>query len=362
MVKKYLAFAWLALVFPPAVFAATWTPQTYMKAVFAAAPEIAQAEQSLRMSRDGYESAVIDKYLPSMTLAANTGLWGYDAYGYGTPHFNRSEIDSSLSLDWNLYNLGKDKLSVEIARLGKDSSEDALFSARQSRALEALNAYYGFLLKKRLLAVARQNEAEQQKQNEVSAGLYKEGLCSRADLLQTETNYKTSQLNLVSAEAAYKKALMAFNVLIAREPYEEQELEDAQSASAEIKTTVEEDMKGSLQSRVEIKSALMDIDSARAQYRKARLDSLVSFKVDFAWEKYGLTFLGLNNSSYSPNPNYSLGASLSVPLGFFRQSQRRDSDYYKAAEEKASHALEAVRREVKTEVAEARINLELAAK
>jgi len=166
-------------------------------------------------------------------------------------------------------------------------------------------------------------------------------------------------MRLTSAEATYQQQLLTFNTQINREPFAPVELTDAANESTSTLAAVQGDFERALRDRFEMQSAEASVRNAEITYRQAVLAQAPVFSVDFNWTKSGLQMFGLPSSSASPNPSYSIGASLSVPLGFFWMAQRNEIKNAAFTRRAASLTLENRRRSIRSSVVSARIALEL---
>lgn len=356
---KFAAAALLLVVATPKAGAETFSTSTYMQAMFAASPDLEKAQNSLESARNSYSNSFINGYLPSMTLSAGTPLWAYNGTTWGGARLNRNEVTSSAQISWNLYNMGKDSLSLRSAAFSRDLAELSYKETKQSQALSALSYYYNLLTDQKLLDVARRDLADQEAQYLLSQNLYKDGLQSLTDLLQSETNWRASQMRLTSAEATYQQQLLSFNTQINRDPFAPVELVDAANESTTTLVAVEVDFDRALRDRFEMQYAETNVRTAEITYRQAVLAQAPAFSVDFNWDKSGLQMFGLPSSSASPNPSYSIGASLSVPLGFFWMAQRNEIKNAALTKRAASLTLENQRRSIRSSVVSARIALNL---
>jgi len=183
-----LAAAALLSLLAPFAGAETFSTTTYMQAVFAASPDLEAAQNSLESAKNSYANSMINGYLPSMSLSAATPLWAYNGTRWDGLRLNRNEITSSAQINWNIYNMGKDSLSLRGASISRDIAELSYKSTKQNEAMTALTNYYNLLTDQKLLDVARRDLTDQEAQYNLSQNLYKDGLQSLTDLLQSETN------------------------------------------------------------------------------------------------------------------------------------------------------------------------------
>lgn len=356
MIKRIIIF----LLFSVSVaHSEQYTPAGYIGAVFAVSPDVKTQELSYKIAKNNFEAAFIDANLPSLSLAAETPLFGYNGADYRGLRLDRSEITSSANISWNLYNSGKDSLSIKSYRLSRDIAAMNLRAQKQTTALGALNAYYDLLLKAKLLKVALNDLNNQESLYIISQSLYKSGLQGLTDKLQSETNMRSSQLRYASAQAAYAQAQAAFNIPINREPDAPAELDETIVSSTEPATTVQTDINMALAKRPEVLSARMGLEQAEVTRRLSVREQLPSLNADFSWNKYGLSMFGLPSSSADPNPDYAVTAKLYIPIGFFWQSEKRTVETASLTEDSARQSFETLQRGIKAGVFTARTQLDL---
>jgi len=340
--------------------AQTFTNSSYMRDVFAASPELKSAEESVRIADNSYFSTLIETSLPSLSLTAGAPLYGFsDLGGWEGARLNRNEVSSSARADWNLFNSGRDMLALKSARYSKDIAELQLKQLRQGLALSALSTYYNLLLKYKLLDVARGNLRDQESQNAIAKSLYENGLQKLTDMLQSDTDLRSSQLRLAQAEADYQNALVNFNSAIDRDPLADCHLDETLNISSAPLPSPERDTAKALAQRYEILQAEINFKSSQNSYKRTLLDNLPEFRVDAFWSKNGLVTFGLPGSGAVPDPDYGVTAALNIPIGFFWQSQKNKVSSAMSAQRQTANALESGRRSVRGEVVSSRVALNL---
>ena len=335
---------------------------SYTQAVFANSPELQSSEEALKIAQSSYNSTLYNAALPSMSLAAASPLYGFsDQSSWEGARLNRNEVTPSAKVAWNLYDSGRNVLSVKAARYSRENAEFNLKIQMQSLALSALNNYINLLLQEKLLAVAKRNLKDQQDQYTVSKALYDGGLQNLISLLQAETDMRSSQLRLAQSEASYQQALVTFNTAINREnPFAEATLDENLDISTAPLPAPELDLSHARSYRYEMLQQDMELLSADNAYALTKRNQLPELKVDASWEKSGLEMFGLSNTSdATPNPNYSIAATLNIPLGFFWLQQHEQIKSAAATRRTAKNTYEAQRRSVISDVVAARISLAL---
>jgi len=312
----------LLLALTPAAGAASWTLDSYLKEVYAVSHKLKQAEESLELSRSAYLYSLASFYFPSVTLSASNNP--YSSYNSPRLSFSKNKTSAGVSASLNLFNNFRDKLGLDSSKLDRDSSEISLFSARQDLTISALNAYYDVLRKKQLLKVAQASLASYEEQYKKVQVYYKDGLKSYSDVLKSELNYRSSQLSEMSDAESCRNSVMAFNTLIYRQPEEEAELTEVAGVSDLSMPDLTADLAYALSSRPDLRQARLSLEQKKISRRQARIGWFPDFSAGASYSRQGL--LGLDNpAAGAVNPVYSMGMSLSLPIGLGTFSDRNSN-------------------------------------
>lgn len=349
----------LALLSTPA-FADGLTVSSYTAAALESSPEV-------RSARDAYEAAdaalkgqAAAMALPTLAFSYVQYPYGHnplDAYRYERGAFSPRLGQAVTSANWNLFNGFQDLQRVRAAALTRRAARAVLTAAKQDRAFAAIFAYYDLNSKTELLSVARQNLEDQRRQYEQSLDLYKHGMKSLADLLKSETDLRSSELRIISAEAERKKSLVSFNVLLDRGALDEAALTVDLQAGATTLPFADAGFASALSRRPEVARAREELESARVAVQQSVQGLLPNLKVDAAWTRTRYpAFTGAGASS--PNPNHNVGVSVSLPVGFNGFTQGWAISAARAEKRRAEAARAAAERTVKSEVYNAYIDLE----
>ncbi|MDP3544070.1 MAG: TolC family protein, partial [Elusimicrobiota bacterium] len=307
----------LALLSIP-VFADGITVSSYTAAALEASPEVRSAREAYEAADAALKGQAAAMALPTFGFTYAQYPYGHnplDAYRYEHGRFSPRLGQAVTTANWNLFNGFQDLQRVRAAALARRAARFALTAARQDRAFAAISAYYDLSAKTELLGVARQNLEDQRRQYEQSLDLYKHGMKSLADLLKSETDQRSSELRIISAEAERKKALVSFNVLLDRGALDEAALTVDLQAGATTLPLVDAGFASALGGRPEVARAREELESARVAVQQAVQGILPNLKLDAAWTRSrSPAFPGAGSSI--PNPNHNVGVSLSLPIGF----------------------------------------------
>jgi outer membrane protein TolC len=302
----------LLLAFSSPACAASWTMDSYLKEVYSVSHDLKQAEEAVQLARSSYISSLASFYLPSVLLSASNAP--YSSYNSPRLLFSRDKTSAGVSASLNLFNNFKDKLGLDSSRLDRDSTDVALFTARQDLTLSALNAYYDVLRKKQLLKVADASVASYEEQYKKAQQYYNEGLKSYSDVLKSELNFRTSQLTEMRYVEDLRNSVMAFNTLIYRQPEEEADLKEIAGVSDTSMPALEADLAFALGGRPDLRQARIALEQKKISRKKAYIGWFPDFSVDAAYNRQGLFGLGAPAAG-TVNPSYSVGMSLSLPIG-----------------------------------------------
>lgn len=336
----------------------------YVGRALDASPEVGQAEAGSAQAEAQWKSQTAAAWLPTLSFTGTGYPYGHNPannYQFTTWRLNRSDMSFNTTVDFNLFNSFGDALRVKSARLGRDATRQALFASRQDRAIVAAQAYLDLSLRERLLEVAREYLKAQEDQYRLTKDLYEHGMKSLADLLKSETDWRSSALLLVSAQANRRRALVQFNALIDRSPEEEARVEAQAAPTAELKPLAQ-DLEAAEVNRPELRRAQALLDQADVATSQAVRDALPNFSVDFTWNHQDTANFGQPVTALTgfPNPNYQLGLRLALPSGFNFVSQGENWLAAKQARRAAAQGRRALVRQVRTEAVDARISLEQA--
>lgn len=342
-----------------AASAAEFNVVDYTRLALDRSPEVRQARAAAGQARAEWGSQLAQAAMPSLSITGLAYPYGHnplDSYRFNHWRLSRrSDIEIDSKLTWNLFNSFKDYQKVRSSGLARQSAESALLTALQTRAFEAIRSFYDLNVRSQLLEVARQNLASQAEQYRQTQDLYRNGMKSLSDMLKGETDWRSSQLRLIQAEAETKTALVAFNLLVDRPGLAPAALKTDLSPGATELPSLEADLARAEAQRPEIAQARQDAARARVVYEQAIQGALPTLSVDATWNREHL-----GAPSTVPNPHYQLGLSLSLPVNFNIVSQWLSVRAAKKSRAQAEEALEAAKRSVRREAHGAHINLERA--
>lgn len=330
-----------------------------------ASPEVLQAVESLREAEAQWKSQTAAAWLPSVAFTGIGYPYGHNpanSYDYVRWRLNRDDMSFNTAVTLNLFNSFQDAHRVKAARHAREAARYASTATRQEKTVAAARAYLGLSLKERLLEVASENLRAQQEQYRLTQDLYRHGMKSLSDLLKSETDWRSSELRVASAEAERRRSLAVFNVLMERSPEEPARLEPLPEPEGEALGPLESDLDAAARLRPEVLGAAEGEARARVAALQARRDLLPVFSVDATWNRQDTATFGspVTTLSNIPSPNYQLGLRLSLPSRYNVVSQSQDWLAARAAQRRAAQERSAAVRRVRLEAVQARITLEQA--
>ena len=199
----------LALLPAPAA-AEGFTVSSYTAVALETAPEVRPAEDAYNAADAAPKGQAAARMLPTLGFGYNQYPYGHsplDSNRYEHGRFAPRLGQAVTTVNWNLFNSFEDLQKTRAAAMARRAARGALAAAKQDRAFAAISAFYDLDSKTELLGVAQQNLKDQKQQYDQSLDLYKHGMKSLADLLKSETDWRSSELRIVSAEAERKRAL-----------------------------------------------------------------------------------------------------------------------------------------------------------
>jgi outer membrane protein TolC len=338
----------------------TFSVGGYIQAVLDSAPEVQQAAASFAAARAAWKSQTAAAWLPTVGFTGTAYPYGHDlGESYRFEHWGLARADTSLntSLNLNLFNSFADYYKMRQAALARDSAEQSLAQARQARAFAGAQAFYDLGLKARLIDVAAENLKIQKDNHDLTLDHYQNGMKSLADLLKSETDWHSSELNVAQAEANRRQSLLQFNLLLGRPA----DLPEALAAELDPGTTalpgLAADEAAALERRPEMVAARLALETSAASAAQSLRDGAPQFSANASWSR---TDNGRNVGNGPSNPNYQLALSLSLPFGFNGASQWLNVSAARSRSAAARQSLAVTTRQVRSEVYSAYIALESA--
>ncbi len=340
--------------------AGNFTPAAYARAVLAASPEVRQARETLAASDAQRKSQWASAALPTVSLTGVGTPFGHSSLRsgrYNRWHLQREDLKFTTTLNLNIFNSWQDFQKVRASSRSRESAWASLRGTEQTRSFEAIKAFFDLNLKNKLLEVAEQNRAAQESQFKLTQDLYQNGMKSLSDLLKSETDWRSGELRVASAEAEERLALLRFNLLIEREPLQSASLEADLSPGTTEMPRVADDVVRALTQRPEIIRSRKDLERIEIARQQALQGMLPTLGIDANWSRtdYG-------PASSTLNPTYKVGLALSMPFNYNFVSQLFSYRSASADKKRQEAALALAERSTREELHAAYISLDRAFK
>lgn len=165
--------------------------------VLAAGSKVGQAESSYYPQVN--LSTGYSKTSPVPSTSVRSGAGAFDDYGV------------NASLQQNIYDFGKTRLSVKVQEHNLDATRSDLESTAIQTVYKVKDAYYGVLLAVRNRDVAVDTVKQFEQHLAQAKGFYEAGTKPRFDVTKAEVDLSNSRLNRIKAENAVRMAKAALN-------------------------------------------------------------------------------------------------------------------------------------------------------
>lgn len=179
-------------------------------------PQIMAAEKSLQSSRQGVNVALADLY-PTVSLGADAGYENINspaARADNEPEggaFGRTRNTATLTVTQNLFDGFATSSAVRTARLNRELAQISLEGTRQNTLFEGISAYVDVLRQRRLIELARENEATIQRQLNLEDERVQRGSGVAVDVLQAKSRLQIAKERRVNFEGALEDAVSKYN-------------------------------------------------------------------------------------------------------------------------------------------------------
>ena len=332
-----------------------FTRDSYIRAFLSNSPRVKSEHNTLLNARTAYQNAFTDAFLPSFSVSATADKT------YSRPdnirswnEFRHFDSNAQASGSWNLLNSGRDRLAYQSASLSYEIARISFDAFIQETVLSAVQTYYDLLLNQKLVEVYQADLEINRKQYEQDKVLYDNGLKTRSDLLSSETNYRSSQLSLFSAQNNYANALTDFNIALNQPTETEITLDDTLDKTIIPLPPLERDLTRALADRHDVRERRLQLKQEDISFKQGKLNTLPSLYVDL----FGSTGRGLNGHELWTY-NYVVSDGISFDLGFFYLDKYRTRQNLKRTHDNAYLSFEQFLRSMRDNVVQTRNALAL---
>ncbi|BAK74893.1 RND efflux system, outer membrane lipoprotein [Pseudogulbenkiania sp. NH8B] len=181
--------------------------------------QLQQHNQTLRAAEASYRQAqaLLQQaqagYSPSVTagVSASRGRAGGDSA-------IANSYRADLSAAWELDLWGRVRRTVEAGRASAEASAADLESVRLSAQAQLASAYFKLYVADRTLRLLEEQVAAYRQQLQITRNRYRQGVVSRADVVQAETQLKSTEVSLLDKRVTRRQLEHAIAVLLGRPP------------------------------------------------------------------------------------------------------------------------------------------------
>ncbi len=309
--RKFFIFLTIILLSTLCRAAQTFTLDSYIQEYVDHSPLLVQEYNAFQNARLTYQNSIMQYFLPSAGAQAGIALMSKDTPGL---HFD-NPYDASVFVNWNLFNSGRDYLAFQKEKNNLEIARRRFDNILQNTLLQAITLFYELRLNEQLLLVAEADYKDKLEEFQKTNAMYKEGLKSYSDMLQSENNFKNAQLRREQEKANYALSLMAFNNKIGRGVEEGVVLDYTLPPAQRIKDLgFEADLDVALENREDVNSAVLRLQNSKIDNRLTTMNNLPMLTAGFGLTNTSSDIFGAERANAT---DYSLGLNLSVPIGFF---------------------------------------------
>ncbi|HQQ85934.1 MAG TPA: TolC family protein [Candidatus Marinimicrobia bacterium] len=284
------------------------------------------SNKQLQMAEEGIRSTY-SAVLPSVSFdysatksTVGAGERFYQGVYIPTKDTSSNYFSTGLSLNQNLYNGGKRRNQIKLAKGEAESSRLNLNRTQQAIIANVTEKFYTVLKAKELLKVYEMTLKNSQEQLKKTEEMYKIGQVAKKDILKAQVSEGESRLNLIKQQTSLKNALNDLKMAIglasdyALDVYEDSYLkpEIIDQAVAEQKA---------LENNPELKSLQIQKTNSYLNYKIAQGDLWPSVNGSFSYGRDG-SEIERTYSEFDKWWRTSLNLNISYPLftGFNRKA------------------------------------------
>jgi TolC family type I secretion outer membrane protein len=263
---------------------------------------------------------------------------------------NFGTYQSSVTLNQTIFDFGKIRSQVDVARFNLQAARSDTETAIQTVIVNVQQAYYGLQQAQRLLTVSEEAIAQFQKHLDLAKGRFKVGVAPKIDVTTAEVDLSNARLNLITAKNNVLLARVALSNAMGITTSERYRVEDP-GLFEPYAILLEEAVDRAMRQRPELIAQRALEQAAEAAIKTAQSDFLP-------------TVAGSANYSYNGQEfplvwNWNLTGSVSIPIfsGFLTQQQVAEA---RANFLRAKANGDVLRQTILSEVSQALVNLESA--
>ncbi len=244
-----------------------------------------------------------------------------------------------------------------LAQLGLATRELELQQTRQAVILQVKQRCYDLLMAEKILAVAESSAAALAAHADDVRTFHENGLVPLNELLKSQVARADADQQRHRARAGVKRVRSALCLLMGREYNSTIEIID-RNPSLPLSADLDAQVEQALQSRPEVAVLEQSIQSKANEHRLAKSDCYPRIDLLGKYQQDG-DDLGANTNDYANQYNASLGVQVHWTFFEFGKTHARSAKA-KAEQRALSQALEKIQDDVRIQVVEARLDLDVA--
>ena len=291
-------------------------------------PQIRAAEKGLQSSRQGVKSALSDFY-PTLNLSSDVGLEKIDSPGTraandeGQGPYGRTRNTASLTVAQNLFSGYATASAVRTARLNRELAQISFEGTRQNTIFEGIQVYIDVLRQRRLIELARENEATIQRQLNLEDERVQRGSGVAVDVLQAKSRLQIAKERRVNFEGALEDAISRYTQVYGHPPDVEAML-DPEPPIDLVPSQLSKSIDIAVIENPAVGNSGTTVEVARERRRSVRSELFPSVDLEgtYNYEKH-------NNATIGTRRDYSLVLSSSWELfsGFSTRASMAQAAY-----------------------------------
>ncbi|MEX0694102.1 MAG: TolC family outer membrane protein [Rhodospirillales bacterium] len=307
-------------------------------------PQIRASEKSLQSSRQGVNSALSGLY-PTVSVTGDAGYESIDSPATrtenapGAEDYGRSRNTATLSVTQNLFSGYATASAVRTARLNRELAQISYEGTRQNTIFEGIQVYIDVLRQRRLIELARENEATIQRQLNLEDERVQRGSGVAVDVLQAKSRLQIAKERRVNFEGALEDAISRYTQVFGHPPDIESML-DPEPPIEQIPSELSKSMDIAVVENPAVGNSGTTVEVARERRRtvRAELFPTVDLEGTYNYEKH-------LNGALGTRRDYSLVVSSTWELfsGFSTRASMAQAAYdYHASKDQHEYTVRKV--------------------
>jgi len=298
-------------------------------------PEIRSAAKSLEAQRKEIDIARA-AFFPSISSTSESGHEVVDSPaernqndGQNGKASSRTTYSQNVTVNQNLFDGFQSEATLRTARLNKEIARISLENTRQNTVFAGVRAYVNVLRQKRLVELARENEATIQRQLNLEDERVRRGSGAGIDVLTAKSRLQVSKERRVTFEGALIDAVTRYTQTFGHPPDVEAMMDPVPPVEL-IPSTLEHAIEIALNENPSLENAGATVEVARERQKSLRGELYPSIDMEgqFNYEKHANTVIGTRRdyslmltASWDLFSGFSTPASMAQARFQYRASQ-----------------------------------------